>query len=332
MWSYASHLGMDFQKCEVSLPHFHSALIAKYLKFWFFHTSTQPLFAKMWIYDSAQLISALSLKYVKFRFRISTLPWLPKIWSSAFSTLPPCLQLQRCKVTPPHFCSALTAQFCSLGSAVYSYIYFHTISCCLTWRISPSERRGILIRTQKSKPSSDWFYCWSSSKDFYLYPIRSVKVWCGEHVESSYRDTDVPCQWLSIKITRSYMLLSWLNVYVKEKVRVSVHSWKIMDTRPQSPKGAECHYFSGMDRYSDFLLLKIHLNIQLCIMTSLHRLTWIIYSWCCAKILKFYFFANSITLWEAHKNRNYTLHSGFKRARQTVHYFCVFWYTRSYIK
>ena len=97
-------------------------------------------------------------------------------------------------------------------------------------------------------------------------------------------------------------------------------------------EGAECHYFSGMDRYDDFLLLKIHLNIQLCIMTSLHRLTWIIYSWCCAKILKFYFFANSITLWEAHKNRNYTLHSGFKRARQTVHYFCVFWYTCCYIK
>ena len=102
-----------------------------------------------------------------------------------------------------------------------------------------------------------------------------------------------------------------------------VHSWKIMDTRPE---GAECHYFSGMDRYEDFLLLKIHLNI----MTALHRLTWIVYSWFCAKI-KFYFFANSITLWEAHKNINYTLHSGFKRARQTVHYFCVFWYTCSYI-
>ena len=90
---------------------------------------------------------------------------------------------------------------------------------------------------------------------------------------------------------------------------------------------AECHYFSGMDRYKDFLLLKIHLNVQSCIMTSLHRLTWIIYSWCCAKIFKFYFFVNSITLWEAHKNLNYTLHSGLKRAGQTVHYFCVFWYT-----
>ena len=33
------------------------------------------------------------------------------------------------------------------------------------------------------------------------------------------------------------------------------------------------NYFSGMDKYSDFLLLKIHLNIQVCIMTSLHRLT-----------------------------------------------------------
>ena len=42
------------------------------------------------------------------------------------------------------------------------------------------------------------------------------------------------------------------------------------------------------------------------------------------QILKFYFFAKSITLLEAHKNINYTLHSGFKRARQTVHYFCVF--------
>ena len=110
--------------------------------------------------------------------------------------------------------------------------------------------------------------------------------------------------------------------------RVSVHSWKIMDTKP---RGAECHYFSGMDRYSDFLLLKIHLNIQLCIMTSLHRLIWIIYSWCSAKILKFCFFVNSITLSEAHTNINYTLHSGFNCARQTVHYFCVFWYTCSYI-
>ena len=73
--------------------------------------------------------------------------------------------------------------------------------------------------------------------------------------------------------------------------------------------------------------IRIHLNIQLCIMTSLHRLIWIIYSWWCAKILKFYFFVNSITLWEAHKNRNYTLHSGFKRARQTVHYFfCILIY------
>ena len=54
-------------------------------------------------------------------------------------------------------------------------------------------------------------------------------------------------------------------------------------------------------------------------MTSLHRLTSIIYSRCCAKILKFHFFANSITLWEAHKSRNYTLHSGFKRARVSSH-------------
>ena len=94
----------------------------------------------------------------------------------------------------------------------------------------------------------------------------------------------------------------------------------------EAPKGPSAIIFSGMDRYEDFLLLKIHLNI----MTGLHRLTWIVYSWFCAKILKFYFFANSITLWEAHKNINYTLHSGFKRARQTVHYFCVFWHTCIY--
>ena len=185
-----SHLCMDFQRCEVSLPHFQFDLIAKDLKFCFFHTSA----LSGWIYDSAQLMSAWSSKDVKFRVRISTQPSLPKILSSAFSTLPPCLHSQRYKVMPPNFCSALTA--------VYSYMYFHT---CLTWKISPSERRGILIRTQKPKPSSNWFYCWSSSKDFYMYPIRSVKVWCGEHVESTYKDTDVLCQWLSIKNTRSYM-------------------------------------------------------------------------------------------------------------------------------
>ena len=38
-------------------------------------------------------------------------------------------------------------------------------------------------------------------------------------------------------------------------------------------RGPEGHYFSGMDRYEDFLLPEIHLNIQLCNMTSLHRLT-----------------------------------------------------------
>ena len=28
----------------------------------------------------------------------------------------------------------------------------------------------------------------------------------------------------------------------------------------EAPRGPESHYFSGMDRYSDSLLLKIHLN------------------------------------------------------------------------
>ena len=27
---------------------------------------------------------------------------------------------------------------------------------------------------------------------------------------------------------------------------------------PEAPKGPRVHYFSGMDRYEDFLLLKIH--------------------------------------------------------------------------
>ena len=151
-----SHLCMDFQKCEVSLPHFHSVLTAKDLKFCFFHTSALPLFAKMWVYDSAQLISAWSSKDVKFRFRISTLPWLPKIWSPRFPYFHHAFIRKDVKLCLHTSALPWLPKFCSLGSAVYSYMYFHTISCCLTWRISPSERRSILIRTQKSKPSSNW--------------------------------------------------------------------------------------------------------------------------------------------------------------------------------
>ena len=34
---------------------------------------------------------------------------------------------------------------------------------------------------------------------FYIYPITSVKMCCGEHVQKLYRDIGVPCQGLSIK-------------------------------------------------------------------------------------------------------------------------------------
>ena len=45
----------------------------------------------------------------------------------------------------------------------------------------------------------------------YMYPITSVKVWSGKHVQklpnSVYNDIGVPCKWLSIKITLIYAVV-----------------------------------------------------------------------------------------------------------------------------
>ena len=64
--------------------------------------------------------SALTAKDLMFRFRISALPWLPKIWSST-SALSFCIDCQKYEVPLPHFRSALTAKyvkFCSRTSAL----------------------------------------------------------------------------------------------------------------------------------------------------------------------------------------------------------------------
>ena len=188
IWSSTSALSfcIDCQKCEVPLPHFRSALTAKYVKFCS-RTSALSWLAKIWS-SSFRTCSARTSKDVKFRFRISslpglavsllhfrsvltakdlkigfstnTLPSLPNMVSSA-STIPFCLDCkkicsftfqiclhsQRCECT-----SALPwlPEFCLLCSAVGShYVFPHNF--VLTWRISPSKRRGIFIRKPKIK-------------------------------------------------------------------------------------------------------------------------------------------------------------------------------------
>ena len=66
--------------------------------------------------------SALTAKDLMFRFHISALPWLAKIWSST-SALSFCIDCQKCEVPllHPHFRSAFTAKyvkFCSRASAL----------------------------------------------------------------------------------------------------------------------------------------------------------------------------------------------------------------------
>ena len=95
----AFHLCRDFQRCEVPLPHFCSALTAKDLKFRFlnFHsvrTSIDLVLLphlfyqdfQIWVSPLPHFISAGTFEDVKLRFRTSALPWLPKILSSAFRT------------------------------------------------------------------------------------------------------------------------------------------------------------------------------------------------------------------------------------------------------
>ena len=138
----------DFQRCEVPLPHFISAWTSKDLQFRI-HTFAQSWLPKIWR-SASPLTLCLHCQIWEVRLCTSLLHWLQKICSSDF-TFPLRLHFQRCKRT-----SALSwlLKFCLLSSAVCLYYVFPHI----TWRISPSERRGILIRKQKSKPSN-CFYC-----------------------------------------------------------------------------------------------------------------------------------------------------------------------------
>ena len=92
IWSSALSFCIDCQKCEVQCPHFHSAFTAKYVKF------CSRGYALLWLakaWSSAfRTCSARTSKDVKFRFRISSLPGLPKICSFA-SALSLSLDCQR---------------------------------------------------------------------------------------------------------------------------------------------------------------------------------------------------------------------------------------------
>ena len=110
-FAFALPLCLDCKRSEVPLLHFRSVLTAKNVKFRF----------PYW--------SARTSKYVKFCFRTSDLPWLAKIWRSAFliglpglpnmwsssSVFHLCLDFQRFAVSLLHFCSILTAKDLKLG-------------------------------------------------------------------------------------------------------------------------------------------------------------------------------------------------------------------------
>ena len=95
------YLCRDFQRCEVPLPHFCSALTTKDLKFRFLYfrsarTSKDLVYLphlfcqdfQIWVNPLPHFISVGTSKDLKFRFCTSALPWLPKMWSSA-SSVPP---------------------------------------------------------------------------------------------------------------------------------------------------------------------------------------------------------------------------------------------------
>ena len=69
------------QRSEFPRPNFRSALTAKNVKFRF-RTSALPWLPKIWS-SAFRTCSARTSKDVKFRFCISSLPGLPKIWSFA---------------------------------------------------------------------------------------------------------------------------------------------------------------------------------------------------------------------------------------------------------
>ena len=127
-----------FQRCEVQLPHFRFVRTSKCLNF----TSALPLCldcqrcevllsALLFCQDFKRyqvplphlfdqdfqrcdgppphFISAGTSKDMKFLFRTSALPWLPKIWRSA-SPLTLCFNCQKYEAPLPHFRSAMAAK------------------------------------------------------------------------------------------------------------------------------------------------------------------------------------------------------------------------------
>ena len=117
MWyelSSALLLCQFFRRCEVPLLHFRPALTAKDMKFSFrtsalrLHTSALPWLAKMW--NSAFQTSVLpGLRKISSSTSALFRPGLPKMWRST-SAFHLCRDFQRCEVPPPHFCSALTVK------------------------------------------------------------------------------------------------------------------------------------------------------------------------------------------------------------------------------
>ena len=113
IWSSASALPLclEYQRAEVRLPYFWSALSDKNEKFRYtlplcqdFQRCEVPLphflDCKRCEVPLPHFHSALTDKELTFRFRTFALFWLPKIWFSA-SSLPP--DLWRCDILRPHF-------------------------------------------------------------------------------------------------------------------------------------------------------------------------------------------------------------------------------------
>ena len=118
--TFAFHLCRDFQRCEVPLPHFCSALTAKDLKFCFLYLRSAR--------TSKDVVHLPQLFCQDFQI------WISK---PAFHL---CRDFQRSECPLLHFCFALTAKdvkFCFLSSAVHSY-YAFPHKFVLSWSL---ERR-----------------------------------------------------------------------------------------------------------------------------------------------------------------------------------------------
>ena len=120
-----------FRRCEVPLLHFRPALSAKDMKFNFrtsallglklcFHTSALPWLAKMW--NSAFQTSVLSeLRKISSSASALFRPGLPKTRRST-SAFHLCRDFQRCEVPLPHFCSALTVKDLKFDLPAYTLL------------------------------------------------------------------------------------------------------------------------------------------------------------------------------------------------------------------